>query len=317
MKLHLGRRGLRLLVATTAALGIGAGIGYATIPSSGTGVINGCYAKNGELRVIDTDAGEKCKKNEAEISWNQGAKGDTGATGPQGPKGDTGATGATGPQGPKGDTGATGATGPQGPQGLKGDTGATGATGATGPQGPQGLKGDTGATGATGATGPQGPQGPKGDTGATGATGPSGTTGQNITVSYGTSGLAVTTNTFDVVPGLDQTITVPDKSVLYIATDGGAGTQSASTTGFSIVDVAIFVDGSPVPSAGFRRLLINNTPSLVNQFVNWSMGDTVVLTAGSHRIQIGAALSSGSPANVSGGPGSVLQGQLSITVLNR
>lgn len=38
-------------------------------------------------------------------------------TGPQGPKGDTG---ATGPQGPQGDTGATG---PQGPQGEKGDTG--------------------------------------------------------------------------------------------------------------------------------------------------------------------------------------------------
>lgn len=46
-----------------------------------------------------------------------------GATGPQGPKGDTG---ATGPQGPKGNTGATG------PQGPKGDTGATG------PQGPSG-----------------------------------------------------------------------------------------------------------------------------------------------------------------------------------
>ena len=38
----------------------------------------------------------------------------------------TGATGATGPQGAKGDTGATGA---QGPQGEKGDTGATGAKG--------------------------------------------------------------------------------------------------------------------------------------------------------------------------------------------
>ena len=43
----------------------------------------------------------------------QGPKGDTGATGPQGPKGDTG---ATGPQGPKGDTGATG---PQGDPGIK------------------------------------------------------------------------------------------------------------------------------------------------------------------------------------------------------
>jgi hypothetical protein len=105
----------------------------------------------------------------------------------QGPKGDTGATGAQGPQGVKGDTGATGA---QGPQGLKGDTGTAGAdglpgakgdTGATGAQGPQGVKGDTGATGAqgpqgvkgdTGATGAQGPQGVKGDTGATGPAGP-------------------------------------------------------------------------------------------------------------------------------------------------
>ena len=42
-------------------------------------------------------------------------KGATGATGPQGPKGDTG---ATGPQGPKGDTGATGPQGPQGPSGV-------------------------------------------------------------------------------------------------------------------------------------------------------------------------------------------------------
>ncbi|HEY1419951.1 MAG TPA: hypothetical protein VGG90_04490 [Candidatus Dormibacteraeota bacterium] len=77
-------------------------------------------------------------------------------------KGDTGATGAQGPQGVKGDTGATGA---QGAQGVKGDTGATGA------QGPQGAKGDTGATGA------QGPQGVKGDTGAQGPAGPAGTGG--------------------------------------------------------------------------------------------------------------------------------------------
>jgi hypothetical protein len=109
-------------------------------------------------------------------------KGDTGATGAQGPqglKGDTGATGAQGPQGLKGDTGATGATGPQGIQGLKGDTGATGA------QGPQGDTGATGAKGDTGATGPQGPQGIqglKGDTGATGATGPQGPAGTDASV---------------------------------------------------------------------------------------------------------------------------------------
>ena len=62
----------------------------------------------------------------ADLSGPQGPKGDTGAAGAQGAKGDTGATGA---QGPKGDTGATGATGPQG---AKGDTGATGPAGTEG-----------------------------------------------------------------------------------------------------------------------------------------------------------------------------------------
>ena len=89
-----------------------------------------------------------------------------GATGAQGPKGDTG---ATGPQGPKGDTGATGA------QGLKGDPGATG------PQGPKGDKGDTGLQGPKGDPGATGPQGPKGDKGATGPQGPKGDPGTNAT----------------------------------------------------------------------------------------------------------------------------------------
>jgi hypothetical protein len=119
-------------------------------------------------------------------------KGNTGATGPQGPIGLTGATGA---QGSIGLTGAVGAAGPQGIQGLTGAQGATGATGAQGPAGTNGIsvtnsqvindslritlsngttinagyvKGNVGATGQ---------QGPIGLTGATGATGPQGPIG--------------------------------------------------------------------------------------------------------------------------------------------
>ena len=86
-------------------------------------------------------------------SISDGAKGDTGDTGPQGPKGDTG---DTGPQGEKGDTG------PQGPKGDIGDTG---------PQGPKGDTGDPGPAGPKGDTGDPGPAGPKGDTGEQGPQG--------------------------------------------------------------------------------------------------------------------------------------------------
>lgn len=101
-------------------------------------------------------------------------QGPAGATGPAGPKGDTGATGPAGLQGPKGDTGATGAQGPQGATGPQGTKGDAGATGPSGPAGPQGVKGDAGVTGATGAQGPQGATGPTGATGATGPQGPAG-----------------------------------------------------------------------------------------------------------------------------------------------
>jgi hypothetical protein len=67
------------------------GIALASIPDS-NGVIHGCRDnKSGDLRVIDTDAGQTCKSSETALTWNQ--------TGPQGPQGDQG---PAGPQGPAG-----------------------------------------------------------------------------------------------------------------------------------------------------------------------------------------------------------------------
>ena len=77
--------------------------------------------------------------------------------------GATGLQGATGPAGPKGDTGAIGATGPAGAAGSvgpKGDTGAAGPVGAAGLKGDQGVAGAKGDTGDTGAAGPAGAKGP-------------------------------------------------------------------------------------------------------------------------------------------------------------
>jgi hypothetical protein len=137
-----GKRVMRRLAVVGALALVGAGVAYATIPDS-TGVIHGCYAKNGTLRVIDSSA--KCASGETALNWNQaGPKGATGAQGPVGPAGPAGAAGPAGPQGAAGAPGADGAAGP------KGDPGATGATG------PAGAKGDTGAPGPQGQPGPSG-----------------------------------------------------------------------------------------------------------------------------------------------------------------
>src|SRR5205823_11718433 len=88
------------LVAVLAA----AGVGYAAVPSA-DGVIHGCIGTNpaGSLRVVDAEAGDKCRTSERELTWNQ--------QGPKGDKGDTGPAGPVGPQGPAGPIGPTGVAG--------------------------------------------------------------------------------------------------------------------------------------------------------------------------------------------------------------
>ena len=107
MKHWAGRR--LTLIALVVGVGVAAGgIAYASIPDS-SGVIHGCYQKNGNLRVIDS-TGKGCTTSEKPLSWNQ--------TGPSGLTGSTGLTGATGPTGSTGSTGATGGTGPTGATGA-------------------------------------------------------------------------------------------------------------------------------------------------------------------------------------------------------
>jgi hypothetical protein len=47
-------------------------VAWAAIPEA-NGVIHGCV-KNGNLRIVDTDAGDSCKGNEEALDWNQSAQ---------------------------------------------------------------------------------------------------------------------------------------------------------------------------------------------------------------------------------------------------
>lgn len=72
------------------AIGLAAGLiasgtvaAVAAIPDTKSGQITACYAKSdGAVRLIDTGKGQKCKKNESKVAWNQrgpaGAQGGTG-----------------------------------------------------------------------------------------------------------------------------------------------------------------------------------------------------------------------------------------------
>ncbi len=87
-------RGRTLLLGAVATVAVGAGAGYAAIPSS-NGTVNGCYEKKtGILRVIDKDAGKSCLSFETPIGWS--VQGPPGATGAPGEKGATGADGNDG-----------------------------------------------------------------------------------------------------------------------------------------------------------------------------------------------------------------------------
>jgi hypothetical protein len=87
-------------IALLVVLGTAA-IGWASIPDSAGG-IHGCrHRQTGALRVIDSDARQRCSRHERALNWNQ--------TGPRGAQGPTGPQGPPGPQGPAGPPGASGA----------------------------------------------------------------------------------------------------------------------------------------------------------------------------------------------------------------
>ena len=72
------------LVLGAAALLAVAAVAGAAIPDSDDGEIHGCYQRNqGQLRVIDAQAGKACRPSEQSLVWNQeGAQGETGPRGP-------------------------------------------------------------------------------------------------------------------------------------------------------------------------------------------------------------------------------------------
>jgi len=79
----IGRKLMRrIAIAAVTLLVLGGAVAYATIPDS-SGVIHGCRKNSGgNVRVIDSGAGQTCPTGWTPLNWSQ--------TGPQGPAGASG-----------------------------------------------------------------------------------------------------------------------------------------------------------------------------------------------------------------------------------
>lgn len=66
------RRHRLLLAIAGVSVAAAASVAYAAIPSSGTGVVSACYGDGSRLlRVVDADAGERCRPDEKTLNLSQ------------------------------------------------------------------------------------------------------------------------------------------------------------------------------------------------------------------------------------------------------
>lgn len=269
----------------------------------------------------------------------RGANGAPGATGPQGAAGPQGPAGAQGVAGPQGVPGAQGPSGPAGTQGAAGATGEAGLPGERGAEGPQGISvaleqvavgvADCSGTGGVKLTlvdghgvvvsdkpefACNGAPGAQGIQGVTGAAGPSGTAGQSAATFLTTAANTSSTAACAGVSGFPQSVTVPANAEVILSWDGAVQTTSALTTGASIVDYFLLVDGSTVAT---RRLYSVNSAVTVMPVVPFGLTRRLALAPGSHAINACALIAGGSPANISGAAGSPLQMGVTVAILNK
>jgi hypothetical protein len=167
----------------------------------------------------------------------------------------------------------------RGPAGLAGRTGARGPAGPAGASGPAGLPG---ADGATGWPGPKGDTGPKGDPGAMVA----GQAGGDQPISFPTG-----PNTGTLA---DTVLTTNNAGAMYVSGHVEANLECAAQTGFNcVLDLGLYVDGTPVPGSGEDLVILNATAP---QKVFDLFGIAANVPAGVHHVTIGWDGDSPNPA---------------------
>ena len=170
--------------------------------------------------------------------------------------------------------------------------------------------------GPIGAQGPQGSQGPRGETGAAG---PAGTTGQTAFTVGTTLRTAVTTVNVLTDLGLSGMVNITStSSVVTLATDGGIQINSNVSGQSAVVNIVLLLDNATFLAG--RQYIVSNNTGFVG-VTNWSFTTSVsspTLTVGMHSFKVFAQYAGGTATAFAGAtPGSLLQGSLTVTALNR
>jgi hypothetical protein len=149
------------------------------------------------------------------------------------------------------------------------------------------------------------------------------TLGQSASTIFSTGSIVSSSPSgFTLVPNLSTSVTIPSNGTysIYIATDGGIQTRSGSAGGYSVVDVAVAIDGVIVTNGLYQRIYVLNSTTIAGSIGYWSMSSFQNLSSGtSHNISVYAVDigNSGSGEFISGDQNSVLQGQLTVTLIKQ
>lgn len=135
----------------------------------------------------------------------------------------------------------------------------------------------------------------------------------NTYYDVGSATVTISNSSWTNLSGLSRTFTLSSNAKVLINTTGGLQTTSSNSSGYSVVDVAIYVDGNQVSSTyggGMQRAHAQNDSGYKSAIATWSTNCVLSLSSGSHTITVKAKLVSGSSAKVSGTNGDALQGNL-------
>ena len=143
------------------------------------------------------------------------------------------------------------------------------------------------------------------------------TTGQSSASVYGTAQAVAlaTTTSYTLIPGLTTTITVPANCRVLVSTDGGIQCAAAGVA-FAAVDIGIHVDGTASPQGGQQEVVASNTDAVGNMISYWGMTKTYTLTPGTHTIEVRYRDAGGSADGNVSGTNPLIQGTLTVTIIN-